>query len=135
MVVTPQKKTVTENQKAVIGSLLNTADALTKKVISAYSPIAKYNANLQNLKRFNADHLEPAATFLGFHVRTDSKKLYKNLMVLFDRVLSKIESLFESTCLDCGEKYCNDLTETPLLVCHLCSQGSHNCEWNGLVML
>ena len=121
-------KTVNENQKAVLGALLNSADALTKKVISAYSPIAKYNANLQNLKRFNADHLEAAATFLGFNVRAESKKLYKNLAILSDRIILKIESLFESTCLDCGEKYSNDLTVVPPLVCHLCLQGSHNCE-------
>ena len=127
MVSTPIK-TISDNQKAVIGALLSRADTLTKKVLSAYSPIAKYNVNLQNLKRFNADHMEAAAAFLGFNVRAESKKLYKNLTVLSDRVILKIESLFESTCLDCGEKYCNDLTDTPPLVCHLCLQGSHNCE-------
>ncbi|KAL5253961.1 hypothetical protein ACHWQZ_G013653 [Mnemiopsis leidyi] len=127
MISTPIK-TVTENQKAVLGSLLDRADALTKKVISAYSPTTKYNVNLQNFKRFNADHMEAAATFLGFNVRADSKKLYKNLALLSDRVILKIESLFESTCLDCGDKYSNDLADTPPLVCHLCLQGSHNCE-------
>ena len=101
---------------------------MTKKVISAYSPIVKYNVNLQNLKRFNADHLEAAAAFLGFNVRAESKKLYKNLTILSDRIILKIESLFESTCLDCGDKYSNDLKDTPPLVCHLCLQGSHNCE-------
>ncbi|KAL5268486.1 hypothetical protein ACHWQZ_G002380 [Mnemiopsis leidyi] len=72
--------------------------------------------------------MEAAATFLGFNMRADSKKLYKNLALLSDRVILKIESLFESTCLDCGDKYSNDLADTPPLVCHLCPQGSHNCE-------
>ena len=120
----------TANQKAVIGSLLNDADPLTKIVISAYNPTAKYNVNLQNIRRFNADHIEAAATFLGFKVRAESKKLYKNLTILSDRVILKIESLFESTCLDCGETYCNTLnSETPPpFTCHLCLQGSHTCD-------
>lgn len=128
MAANQHENTVTENQKAVIGALLNSADALSRKVISAYSPTLKYKTNMKNLERFNADHMEAAAILLGFNVRADSKKLYKNLKVLRDRVILKIESLFESTCLDCGEKYCNSLSDTPLLVCHLCSQGSHNCE-------
>lgn len=123
-----KEKTVTEHQKAVIGALLNDADALTKKVISAYSPIVTYNVNMQNLGRFNSDHVEAAAVFLGFKVRADTKKLYKNLKILRDRVILKIESLFESNCLECGETYSNKLSDTPLMVCHLCLQGSHNCE-------
>ena len=118
----------TAKQKAVLGSLLTRADALAKKVISVYSPSVKYNTNLQNIKRLNAEHIEAAATFLGFCVRAENKKLYKNLSVLSDRVILRIESLFESTCLECSETYCNTLTDKPPLTCHLCMQGSHNCE-------
>ena len=119
---------VVEKHKAILGALYNQADALTKKVLAAYNPTVKYNVNLQNVKRFNGEHIEAAATFLGFKVRADNKKLYKNLNQLSDRVILKIESLFESTCLDCGETYCNSLTENPPLTCHLCLQGSHNCD-------
>ena len=118
----------TENQKTAIGSLLNDADQMSKKVISAYSPTVKYKTNMQNVKKFDAAHIEAAATFLGFKVRADNKKLYKNLQVLSDRVILKIESLFESTCPDCGETYCNSRTDTPPLTCYLCMQGSHDCS-------
>ena len=128
MVATSKENTVTEHQKAVIGSLLDKADAQAKKVISAYSPLVAYKVNMQNLGRFNADHVEAAAVFLGFNVRADSKKLYKNLKILRDRVILKIESLFESTCIDCGETYSNKLSDTPPMICHLCLQGSHNCD-------
>ena len=40
----------------------------------------------------------------------------------------KIESLFESSCTECGEKYCNKLSDVPLITCYLCLQGCHNCE-------
>ena len=120
--------TESENQKAVLGSLLNKADSLTKKVISAYSPVVKYQKNLQNIRRLNADHIEAAAIFLGFNVRADDKKLYKNLQVLSDRVILKIESLFEANCTACGEIYCNTLEDSPLRSCYLCLQGSHNCD-------
>ena len=118
----------TENQKAVLGLLFSTGDQLTKKVLSAYSPTVKYQTNLQNLKRLNADHIEAAATFLGFNVRAEDKKLYKNLQILSDRVILKIESLFDTICTACGDTYCNTLGDTPLRSCYLCLQGSHNCQ-------
>ena len=117
-----------ELHKVVIGDLLNKADFMAKKVVSAYNADVLYNTNLQNLKKFDATHLEATATFLGFTVRgEENKKLYKNLKVLCDRIILKIESLFETGCNDCGETYRNKLEDTPLLTCQLCNQGSHNC--------
>lgn len=117
----------TEHQKTVIGGLLNAADPLSKKVISAYNPAVKYQTNLSNVRRFDAVHIEAAATLFGLVVRENDKKLYKNLKVLSDRVILKIEALFESTCTDCGEPYCNKLEDKPLLSCYLCLQGCHSC--------
>lgn len=118
----------TENQRTVLGELLNLASPLAKKVISAYSPDVKYELNMANVRRFDASHIEAAALFLGFKVRAQEKKLYKNLKVLSDRVILKIESLFESSCTECGEKYCNKLSDSPLMTCYLCLQGCHNCD-------
>ena len=119
---------VDESHKVAIGDLLNKADVLSKKVVSAYNTEVSYNVNLQNLKKFDASHLEATATFLGFTVRGDAnKKLYKNLTVICDRIILKIESFFETECNDCGEKYCNKTADEPLLTCQLCLQGSHNC--------
>ena len=117
----------TEHQKTAIGGLLNPADELSKKVISAYNPAVKYQTNLYNIKRFDAAHLEAAAAFLGLNVRLNDKKLYKNLSVLSDRVILRIESLFETECTTCGETYCNILADKPILTCYLCLQGCHNC--------
>ena len=117
-----------ENHRIVIGELLNRVDQLSKKVLSAYNPSASYNSNLQNLKKFDAAHLERTAFSLGFTVRDeDDKKLYKNLSILTDRIILKIESLFETDCSDCGEKYRNKSSDEPLLTCQLCLQGSHCC--------
>ena len=83
--------------RAVIGGLLNTCGPLCKKVIAAYSPSATYKANRANIKKFDANHLEDTAKFLKFKVRDENdKKLYKNLTVLSDRIILKIESLFLS---------------------------------------
>ena len=95
-----------EHHKSVIGGLLNTADALTKKVISAYNPAVLYKTNLLNIKRHDAAHLEAAATYLGLTVRDDEdKKLYKNQEILSDRIILSIEALFETTCTECDEVY------------------------------
>ena len=118
----------TDNQKIVLGELLSLANPVAKLVIFAYNPDVKYETNMANITRYDAAHIEAAAVFLGFRVRADDKKLYKNLKVLSDRVILKIESLFESSCTECGEKYCNKLSDVPLITCYLCLQGCHNCE-------
>ena len=48
--------------------------------------------------------------------------------MLADRILLKVESLFETQCSDCNDKYQNKLGDTPLLTCILCLQGSHDCD-------
>ena len=58
----------------------------------------------------------------------EDKKLYKNMSVLVDRVILKIESLFETQCEDCNEKYTNSLEDDSPFTCKLCMQGSHNCQ-------
>ena len=120
-----------EHQKEVVGEILTRAASnhIAKKVISAYVPGQSYRSNHQNIKKFDATHQEAAAAFLGFTVRGDNeKKLYKNLSTLSDRILLKIESLFEILCKDCNETYRNTLDDTPLFTCWTCLQGSHNCD-------
>ena len=116
------------HHKEVIGGLLNTADPLSKRVLSAYSSVVTHKTNLSNIKKFDANHLEATGKFLGLHVREIDKKMYKNLGILSDTIILKIEALFETVCTDCGDKYCNKLGDTPILSCYLCLQGSHNCQ-------
>ena len=111
----------------MLGSLLNNADAPSKKVISSYNFNASYKANLDKIKAHNATVLEACASYLGFKVREGDKKLYKNQEILCDRLILKIESLFDMDCSECKETYRNELTDKPLFRCQLCLQGSHNC--------
>ena len=119
--------------KEAIGELLNAADPLRKKVISAYNPSddVKHDANVKKInKTFDAAHLETAAQFLGFTVIKDSndKKLYKNLSILADRIVLKIESYFTSHCDACDTDYRVHLSDIPLITCKLCLQGCHDCD-------
>jgi hypothetical protein len=116
-----------EAKKVVLGSLLNNADAASKKVLTSYSFTASYKVNLDKMKANNATLLEACATYLGFKVRENEKKLYRNQQILCDRLILKIESLFDIECSDCKETYRIELTDTPLFRCRLCMQGSHNC--------
>ena len=96
------------DKKAVIGELLNTADENSKKVIASYSFSARYKANLAALKSYNAPILETCASYLGFKPRCqDNKKLYKNFTVLCDRIILKIESLFDIHLDECDTLYRN----------------------------
>jgi hypothetical protein len=117
------------SKKTVIGELLNTGDEQTKKVIGSYNFSASYKANLAALKSHKSTSLEACAVYLGFAPRSvqDNKKLYKNLAVLCDRIILKIESLFDIHCDACSNIYRNKLTDDPPLKCQLCLQGCHSC--------
>lgn len=121
---------VTESTKAALGDHLNnTDDENIKRVLMTYSADAHYKVNLKNISTLDAKLLEPCAIYLGFIVRDgDDKKLYQNKKVLSDRIILKIESLFDSHCDDCDKPYRNKLTDKPPLNCQLCLQGSHSCE-------
>ena len=61
--------TTGENKKAVIGELLNNANPEARRVISAYNPDLKYQANLKNVKACKAAPLEESAKLLGLAPR------------------------------------------------------------------
>ncbi len=114
-------------QLEVIGGLLNAENTHAKRAISSYEPTASYNSNLKALKKCNAAQLESWATFLRFALRNEeNEKLYKNLEILSDRIILKVESLFEMKCDDCNGTYQNKHGENPLLTCALWMQGSND---------
>ena len=120
-----------DKQKVVIGDLVNEADALAKKVLSSYNPTHSYNNNLANVMRCSAKQLESCAELCGLKVRSDdgkNTKLYSNKELLSDRIILKIESLFEAECCDCSSMYQNTLESKPLFTCRLCLLGSHDCD-------
>ena len=118
-----------ENKKAVIGELLNNANTAARRVLSAYNPDLKYHANLKNMKACKSAPIEECAKLLGLVPRDEAgKKLYQNLDILSDRIILKIEALFDIQCDDCTDTYRNKLEDKPLFRCQLCLQGSHNCE-------
>ena len=121
----------TVKEKAVIGALADRAgpDHKARKVILSYTPGLNYKTLRKNIKKFDSEHQEATALFLGIKVRgEENKKLYKNLDVLSDRIILKVEALFEIKCEDCDETYCNTLDSNPLHTCRTCLQGSHDCE-------
>ena len=104
-------------------------DPLARRVIGAYNPESSYKVNLLSIKGCKSAPVEACAKLLGFTVKDEEgKKCYKNLEILSDRIILKIESLFEMHCDECNDEYCNTLEDTPLLHCRLCMQGSHNCD-------
>ncbi len=113
----------------VIGGLLNIADTAAKRVLGLYNHQDSYNVNMKNMKKCNAEQLEACAILVGIKPRDDTdNKMYQNQDILRDRIILKIESLFQTTCDECNQEYRNTLQDPPLLTCHLCMQGSHNCD-------
>ena len=109
---------IIDKKSLALGELLNRpeADSLAKKVIGAYKPNVMHSTNVANIKACKAAAVESCAKLLGFNVRdNDDKKLYKNLEILSDRVILKIESLFEILCDECHEEYQNTLEDDPVV--------------------
>ena len=115
-----------------IGELLSGANAEAKKVLRKYRPDVSHAANFKAVKSLNNPLLEKCAEYIKLKVRsTDTQdQFYSNKEVLVDRIILKIESYLPDTCDECESKYCNKVDDDtpPLLVCFICSQGSHNCE-------
>ncbi|CAL8290439.1 unnamed protein product [Arctogadus glacialis] len=94
----------------------------------------KFSGNTDPMlfKSLNNPVLEKCAEYIKLKVRsTDTQdQFYSNKEVLVDRIILKIESYLPDTCDECESKYCNKVDDDtpPLLVCFICSQGSHNCE-------
>lgn len=124
--------------KTALGTLLLSADQhqLAKTVICAFDPFASRSSNIKSLSKFKLELLEPCAEFLNIVLTdTDSNRLYtKTSLVL--RIILAIEALLPASCQQCLDSYCIELAQTdmqspenpPPFVCHMCYQGSHDCD-------
>ena len=114
--------------KEVIGKLLDLGDQSYKTVISAYEIGKHINVNEKNLNRFTVLILKRCAEILRIRCENDSGKKF-NKADLVKRIVSRIDSMMPGKCLQCSESYRLELDEIPLFSCHLCSRGSHACNF------
>lgn len=119
--------------KVAIGDLLREADPTSKLIISAYSQVAQHTANVKTLSssKFKSDQLQLCAEFLRLKIRDENDEIiFTTKSTLADRIVTKIESFFPSTCHECKEEYqvkYSDV-ESRRFQCFLCLQPSHDCE-------
>ena len=106
------------------------ADNVCKAVISAYKCEADHANNVTNLSgsRFSREVLENCALFLDIKINNVGTIL-TNKKQIADRIILKIESNFNTICRECESPYRNRFKAEPypLLTCHSCFQGSHDC--------
>lgn len=116
-----------------IGEILDQASDLHKSVISAYRCEVEHKHNIATLSssKFNAQTLSTCAAYLGIKVvDAQDKPIFSSKKEVADRIIMKIESYFATLCRECDAPYHNHFqaASPPLLVCHSCYQGSHDCE-------
>ena len=88
--------TTADNMKAAIGDILRVADPTSKLVVSAYSHVARHS---RTSKRYQ---LELSANCSRLQTRDENNQaIYTNKATLADRIVTKIESHFPSTCHEC----------------------------------
>ena len=124
---TPNDKS--DGNALAVGNLVNAADPLTKKVLSAYRHDVDYTKNLNTIRTFSCADLEAAASFFGASPGSyaEKTKRYLNRTTLADYIIIQLESHFPCDCEGCGEVYAVKLGESPRVRCFLCQQGSHGC--------
>ena len=113
--------------------MLRVADPTSKLVIGAYSHKAQHTVNVKALSssKFKSDQLEQCAIFLRLKTRDENNQMiFTNKVTLADRIVTKIESHFPSTCHECSVEYQvkHSDVQSPRLQCFLCLQPSHDCE-------
>ena len=128
-------ETTTEDRiKIAVGALLSAADPISKLIIGAYNHKAQHSINVKALSssKFKTEQLEACAKFLGLKTRdVNDGMIFTNKPTLADRIITKIESFFPSTCQECSQEYQVNLNETQTsqrLQCFFCLQPSHDCE-------
>ena len=114
----------------VLGDLLNLASHHPRalKVFSAFKIEAKYEKNLEVLRKLSCPELEEAAELLGAVPLVGGNKRYKNRTTLAEWIIMRIEALYPYRCGTCKELYQVERLATPLRRCHNCGMGSHDCE-------
>ena len=126
--------TADDDIKTAIGDILKEADPVSQLIIGAYKHSVPHSTNVKLISgsRFKSEQLESCARFLGLDTRDDQDALiFTNKSTLADRIITKIEATFPSTCQDCEEEYrvkFRDQHTAPRLLCFLCLQPSHNCD-------
>ena len=119
-----------EKIKKVIGDLLGRSNTVSKKVITAFDSSKEPEQNRLLLLKFSRAELETCAEFLGIPLThpTTGVKLFSNRDKLVKRIVLSITALFPTICSECNVEYQVPFDSTPLLRCHVCLQGSHDCK-------
>ena len=115
----------------VMGELLQKADNVSRVVLSGYKCEATHisNVNVLSSATFSTVALSKCADFLVVKVLDDDgSKILNNKKEVADRIILKIKSYFTTVCAECEDKYHVNFGDTPLLTCHSCFKGSHDCE-------
>ena len=121
---------VDEKIKVILGTLLDQAPKMGRKVLSVYNYSDSFSTNVKALSssKISLERLEATAAYLGIELADDeSYKLYTKAS-LSKRIIFGIESLFPAHCVECNSSYTVDRNDTkPVYYCYMCFKGSHWC--------
>ena len=121
---------VTPDTSLMMGSLLQHASGNTVvlNALNCYDPVKADSTNCKNLnEKVSRDHLNVLASFVNIR-NAEDKIVFPKATVLIKAIVWRLNQLKPSNCSECTEVYRVDLSDTPLLECHMCGRGAHNCE-------
>ena len=125
--ITKHDDDVSDEVRIALGNIMRLGRS-AEKIICLYNPIANH---AENSKWLNSSLLLPdlqaCAEVISIKTKDDKNKPYKKAD-LIQQILSKIKSALPKKCLECSVDYTIDIQEEPLFTCHICKDGSHNCD-------
>ena len=113
---------------STLGHLLSEATGQADIVhgLSQFTPAKGDRENVSILKQLSRPSLEALALFLG--IVDPGNKNFSNKEKLAMGVVRRFNQLVPAFCAECDEEYRVGRSVTPVLECHLCGRGAHDCE-------
>ena len=124
--ITKHDDDVSDEVRIALGNIMRLGRS-AEKIICLYNPIANHADNSKWLNSLLLPDLQACAEVISIKTKDDKNKPYKKAD-LIQQILSKIKSALPKKCQECSEEYSIEVKEEPLFTCHICKDGSHNCD-------
>ena len=121
---------VDEKIKVILGTLLDQAPEMGRKVLSVYNYSDSFFTHVKALSssKISLERLEATAAYLGIELADEKSYKLHTKASLSTRIIFGIESLFPAHCVECNSSYTVDRNDTkPVYYCYTCFKGSHWC--------
>ena len=112
---------ITMQEEILAGLCANATNLEVRDCLRLYNP---HSSNSKHKNEFGKCQKQLLVVTLDYLGTSGQDQFTKPTCI--NNLICRIQNLLPDTCNICKEEYCVKLDETPLLLCEICGQGSHN---------